>query len=133
MADLTLVDPAAVGLSADRLARIDAHFARYVDDGRLAVEDGLLSAQSAPALAAARDALAELETFDAAGVEAALRGALVDGLGLKPRLAFGPVRAAVTGRKISPPLFESIELLGRDSTLARLDAAQQLVPHDAAR
>ena len=56
-------------------------------------------------------------------VESALRTALVDNLGLKPRLAFGPVRAAVTGSRISPPLFESIELLGRESTLARIAAA----------
>ena len=56
-------------------------------------------------------------------IEAALRTALVEDLGLKPRLAFGPVRAAVTGRRISPPLFESIELLGRESTLARIAAA----------
>jgi glutamyl-tRNA synthetase len=52
-----------------------------------------------------------------------LRTALVDKLGLKPRLAFGPVRAAVTGSRVSPPLFESIELLGRHSTLARITAA----------
>jgi glutamyl-tRNA synthetase len=61
--------------------------------------------------------------FDHAGVEAALRTALIDNLGLKPRLAFGPVRAAITGSRVSPPLFESIELLGRKSTLARIDAA----------
>jgi glutamyl-tRNA synthetase len=74
-------------------------------------------------LSAANEALAGLETFDAASIEAALRAALVDGLGLKPRLAFGPVRVAVTGRKISPPLFESLELLGQASTLARIEAA----------
>ena len=48
--------------------------------------------------------------------------ALVEGLGLKPRLAFGPVRIAVTGRKVSPPLFESLELLGRERSLGRLAA-----------
>ena len=48
----------------------------------------------------------------------ALRGALVDGLGLKPKMAFTPVRVAVTGRRVSPPLFESMELLGRDLSLA---------------
>ncbi|WP_153393606.1 glutamate--tRNA ligase [Ornithinicoccus halotolerans] len=53
-------------------------------------------------------------------IEAVLREALVEGLGLKPRLAFGPLRAAVSGRRVSPPLFESMEILGRDSTLARL-------------
>ena len=64
------------------------------------------------------------QTFDHAAIEAALRTALVDDLGLKPRLAFGPVRAAITGRRISPPLFESIELLGRESALARIAAAR---------
>ena len=62
--------------------------------------------------------------FDHAAIEAALRGALVEGLGLKPKVAFGPVRVAITGRRISPPLFESIELLGRASALARIDAAR---------
>ena len=50
--------------------------------------------------------------------------ALMERLGLKPRLAFAPLRAALTGRRISPPLFESIELLGRESTLARIAAAR---------
>ena len=56
-------------------------------------------------------------------IEAALRSALVEGLGLKPKHAFGPIRVAVTGSTVSPPLFESIELLGKDKTLVRLDAA----------
>ena len=55
--------------------------------------------------------------------EGGLRVALVEGLELKPRNAFGPVRIAVTGRKVSPPLFESLELLGRDRSLSRLSAA----------
>lgn len=95
----------------------------FVGDEDLVVEDGLLNAGSAAALGAATDALAGLETFDAPAIETALRAALVDGLGLKPRNAFGAVRAAVTGRKISPPLFESLELLGRASTLCRIAAA----------
>jgi glutamyl-tRNA synthetase len=72
---------------------------------------------------AAHDALAGLTSWSTADIEATLRGALIDGLGLKPRVAFGPVRIAVTGRKVSPPLFESLELLGRDRSLARLAAA----------
>ena len=84
----------------------------------------------AQALAAARDALADLDEFTTESAETALRTALVDGLGLKPRLAFGPVRAAVSGRRVSPPLFESIELLGRDRTLARLDAAAAIASAD---
>jgi glutamyl-tRNA synthetase len=72
---------------------------------------------------AAHEALAALGTWSTADIEAALRQALVEKLGLKPRLAFGPVRIAVTGRKVSPPLFESLELLGRDRSLARLASA----------
>ena len=69
---------------------------------------------------AAYDALAGLSDWTTAAIEEALRTSLIDGLGLKPRLAFGPVRVAVTGRKVSPPLFESLELLGRERSLARL-------------
>jgi glutamyl-tRNA synthetase len=53
-------------------------------------------------------------------IEAALREAIVDGLGIKPKFAFGPLRTAVSGQRISPPLFESMEILGKTSTLARL-------------
>ncbi len=94
-------------------------------DADIAIEpDAGLKPDSAPALDAAEAALRDLAPFDRTGIEAALRAALVERLGLKPRLAFAPVRAALTGRRISPPLFESIELLGRDSTLARIDAAR---------
>jgi glutamyl-tRNA synthetase len=79
-------------------------------------------AGGAPMLQAARAALAELEPFTAEAIEAALRAA-ADELGLKPRQAFQPIRIAVTGSKISPGLFESIELLGREKTLARLSRA----------
>jgi glutamyl-tRNA synthetase len=62
-------------------------------------------------------------------VHSTLTETLIDGLGLKPRIAFGPLRVAVSGRKISPPLFESMEILGRDDSLARLDRlAATLVP-----
>jgi glutamyl-tRNA synthetase len=83
-----------------------------------------LGPEQQPAMVAARDALASVESFHAPAVEAALREALVVGLGLKPRLAFGPVRVAVTGSTVSPPLFESIELLGQERTLDRLRAAR---------
>jgi glutamyl-tRNA synthetase len=76
----------------------------------------------APMLAAAEEALAALEPFEADAIESSLRGA-ADELGLKPRQAFQPVRVAVTGSKVSPGLFESIELLGRETTLSRLRAA----------
>lgn len=66
---------------------------------------------------AALDAVSEWTT-DA--LQGALAASLVDGLGLKPRIAYGPLRVAVSGRRISPPLFESMEILGRDDTIARL-------------
>lgn len=86
-------------------------------------EKAALKPADADTLGAAASALRELDSFDHASIEAALRASLVDGLGLKPRHAFGPVRTAITGRKISPPLFESMELLGRESSLARIDRA----------
>jgi glutamyl-tRNA synthetase len=73
-------------------------------------------------LAEAAARLDKLEPWTAAGVEATLRG-LQEERGLKPRTAFQPVRLAVTGRLVSPPLFESMELLGRDRSLARLERA----------
>src|SRR6266702_4246879 len=75
-----------------------------------------------PMLAAAIDALTSLELFEAPAIETALRSA-ADGLGLKPRQAFQPIRVAVTGSRVSPGLFESIELLGRETALSRLRAA----------
>jgi glutamyl-tRNA synthetase len=77
-------------------------------------------------LDAASAALGGLSDWTAPAVETALKEALVEGLGRKPRQAFGPVRVAVSGRTVSPPLYESIELLGRDRTLARLGAARQV-------
>ena len=80
-----------------------------------------------PVLEAAVSALEGLGGWDTAGIEQVLKTALTDpdaGLGLKPRNAFGPVRVAVTGSTVSPPLFESLELLGREVSLQRLRAAQ---------
>jgi glutamyl-tRNA synthetase len=70
---------------------------------------------------ASYDALSAVseDSWTTANIEEALRAKLVEELGLKPRNAFGPVRVAVTGRRVSPPLFESLELLGRDISLAR--------------
>jgi glutamyl-tRNA synthetase len=73
-------------------------------------------------LRAAHERLATLEPWDASVIEEALR-ALADELGQKPRQAFQPIRLAVTGSKISPGLFESLELLGKDESLKRLSAA----------
>lgn len=84
--------------------------------------------ETRPQLLAALSALSALPRWDAASVQAALRSALVDRLRLKPRHAFTPLYVAVTGRRVAPPLFDSIALLGRERTLARLHAALAALP-----
>lgn len=98
----------------------------FTDAASLVVEDDArasLPANAGEVLAASLGALElvpESEwTHDA--IETALREALVEGLGLKPRVAFGPLRVALSGRRVSPPLFESMEILGKPETIARLD------------
>jgi glutamyl-tRNA synthetase len=76
----------------------------------------------ADVLRAAADELSQLDAWDAPSIEAALR-ALAERLGLRPAKAFQPIRVAVTGSKVSPGLFESLELLGRDESLARITRA----------
>ncbi|MCQ2000376.1 glutamate--tRNA ligase [Arthrobacter zhaoxinii] len=81
-----------------------------------------LPANLAEVLDAALAALDSVSDWTAENIQAALRQALVEDMGIKPRLAFGPVRTAVSGRRISPPLFESMVILGRESSLARIRA-----------
>jgi glutamyl-tRNA synthetase len=106
----------------------------FVDDVEV---DGAAAAKhlrpdDAAILDASTTALRELPDWSTGAIEGALKGALVEGLGLKPRQAFGPVRVAVSGRTVSPPLYESMELLGRDRTLARLAAARTLTERSSA-
>ncbi|MBY6350133.1 glutamate--tRNA ligase [Rhodococcoides corynebacterioides] len=82
-----------------------------------------LGPDARPVLDAAITAVDAAE-WTAPALEEALKSALVDGLDLKPRKAFGPVRVAVTGSHVSPPLYESLVLLGRDDSLLRLRAAR---------
>ncbi|MEP6799815.1 MAG: glutamate--tRNA ligase, partial [Lapillicoccus sp.] len=102
-----------IQIADDARSQLGSDAARVLDAAITAIGDlddhhsGLLGATTA---------------FDAAAIEAALRTAVVDGLGVKPKLAFGPLRTAVSGQRISPPLFESMEILGKTSTLARLHA-----------
>ncbi|NKZ15574.1 glutamate--tRNA ligase [Mycolicibacterium septicum DSM 44393] len=94
----------------------------YEIDEKAAAKE--LREEAAPVLDAALSALEGVGEWNTANIEAALKTALLDGLELKPRKAFGPIRVAVTGATISPPLFESMELLGADRSLARLRAAR---------
>lgn len=99
----------------------------FVPPERFAVDEAdaakSLGEDAAPVLEAGTKALEAVEDFRPEPIQAALREALVEGLGLKPKFAFTPLRVAVTGRRVSPPLFESMELLGRDETLRRMRAA----------
>ena len=83
-----------------------------------------LPANTAEILAASAAALRDIPEAEWAHelVHTTLAATLIEGLGLKPRIAFGPLRVAVSGRKVSPPLFESMEILGKTESLARLDA-----------
>jgi glutamyl-tRNA synthetase len=92
--------------------------ASYVLDEKSAAKE--LRADAVPVLDAALTALEAVGEWSTEGIEAALKTALLENLELKPRKAFGPIRVAVTGASVSPPLFESMELLGRDRSLSRL-------------
>ena len=83
----------------------------------------VLTPDAQPVLLAARDALVAISEWTTQNIQEALRVALVDGMELKPKVAFGPVRVAVTGRRVSPPLFESLEILGQERSLARITSA----------
>lgn len=93
----------------------------FTPDDEIEVEaDALPGADGVAVLDAAAAVLPAVAPWNTENIEAALRAELIDSLGLKPRVAFGPLRSAISGRRISPPLFESMELLGRESTLARI-------------
>jgi glutamyl-tRNA synthetase len=76
-------------------------------------------------LRAARDALAKVTDWDKASIETALRD-VVDARGLKPKEVFQPVRVAIAGTTVSPGIFESLAVLGREESLVRVDSALNL-------
>ena len=75
--------------------------------------------------------LEELEEWKTDAIESVLSKALIEELELKPRKAYGALRVAISGQQVSPPLFESMELLGKESTLNRLRAALAVTPFQA--
>jgi glutamyl-tRNA synthetase len=97
-------------------------FSQYPDFVRFFFEEVTADGADPDTCREAHDALAEIDPWEATRIEDALR-ALADRRGEKPRQAFQPIRLAVTGSKVSPGLFESLELLGKDESLARLSAA----------
>ena len=101
----------------------------------LFVKNFAVDPEAAPKIAdsAAKDilkrSLKDLESLDSwshESIEAALRASLIEELGLKPRIAFTALRIATTGSTISPPLFESMELLGKQACLDRITSALAL-------
>lgn len=90
----------------------------YVIDDKAAAKE--LGPDAGPVLDASLAALDGVGEWSVENIEAALKATLIDEMGLKPRKAFGPIRVAATGSSVSPPLFESLQLLGRDRSLYRL-------------
>ena len=101
---------------------------KFLNDSDFTLDDKAaakeLRGDAAPVLDAAISALEDVGEWTTAKIEIALKVALLENLALKPRKAFGPIRVAATGASISPPLFESLELLGRDRSLRRLRAGR---------
>ncbi|NMR21198.1 glutamate--tRNA ligase [Cellulomonas fimi] len=99
----------------------------FVADDAVTLEPEAVGALRDEAGAVLDAALAALDRISAADftaepVQEALKEAIVEGLGIKPRFAFAPLRTAVSGRRVSPPLFESMEILGKESSLTRVRA-----------
>jgi glutamyl-tRNA synthetase len=101
---------------------------KFLDDDVYAIDPKSgakeLTAEAVPVLDSALGALDGAAEWTSPAIEETLKAALIDGLGLKPRKAFGPIRVAVTGATVSPPLYESMELLGRERTIRRLREAR---------
>lgn len=89
-------------------------------------KEKIKDSQSKDVLKRAIEVLDPISNWNHETIEGALRQALIEEMGLKPRVAFGAVRIAVTGSHISPPLFESMELLGKEASLARISEAISL-------
>jgi glutamyl-tRNA synthetase len=106
---------------ADFWPLVSFFFDGPVDDPK-AFEKTIRREGGVEALTAAREALAQADPFDAEHIESALR-AVVDQLDSKPGKVFQPVRVAIAGQTVSPGIFESVALLGKDDTLARIDSA----------
>ena len=95
----------------------------FVDEDKFELhEDGLKTLrETAPeVLRASIEVLEPLDDFTTDTLQDVLKTKLVEEMEIKPRFAFGPLRTALSGRRISPPLFESMEILGKDVTLGRL-------------
>ena len=96
----------------------------FTDSSKITIEEDALKGMPENAksiVAAATTAISKLSDFTTDTLQEALNKVLVEDMGEKPKNAFGPLRTAISGRRVSPPLFESMEILGKAETLARLE------------
>jgi glutamyl-tRNA synthetase len=130
-AEIALVKQ-ALPLIQERIVKLDEVPAmlKFLFVKQFKVEDASVSkitdSASKDVLKRSLKELEPLAEWNHDSIEAALRTSLIEDMGLKPRIAFGAVRIATTGSTISPPLFESMELLGKEASLARITAALAL-------
>jgi glutamyl/glutaminyl-tRNA synthetase len=118
----------AVEISAEKIQTLSDFWplVSFIFDGPVddpaAFQKTICRAGAVEVLEEAREALAAASPFTEANIEAALR-AIVDRHGAKPGSVFQPVRVAIAGQTVSPGIFETVALLGREETLARIDRA----------
>lgn len=130
-AELSLVK-AALPIIQERIVKLDEIPAMlkflFVKDFAVEADskEKIKDDQSKQVLKRALEVLEPVATWNHEAIEGALRAALIEEMGLKPRIAFGAVRIAATGSHISPPLFESMELLGKEASIARIKSAISL-------
>lgn len=119
-------------LISERTKRLDevpdkvAFLFREPEVEQSAIDKVLCKEGARQSLDAAERALTDVQPFDAESIEHSLRG-IPEELGLKPKIVFQAIRVAVTGSTVSPPLFESLELLGKDRALSRIERAKGLI------
>jgi len=97
----------------------------FVDSSKIKIEEDALKGLPENAKEIAKASIAALtavDDFSTEKIQALLNKVLIEDMGEKPKNAFGPLRTAISGRRVSPPLFESMEILGKAQTLARLEA-----------
>ena len=114
-----------VPLIHERLDTLDAAppLVAFLFKDSVDIDPALWTEGAVDVIARSQEALETLEDWSPEKIQACLREALIDGMGLKPKVAFGAVRTAITGQRISPPLFESMEILGKTASLNRLAKA----------
>jgi glutamyl-tRNA synthetase len=131
-ADEVALVKAALPIIQERITRLDEvpTMLKFLFSKNFEIEEislpKVLDSASKSVLGRSLEELSELKEWTHAAIEAVMRSSLIEELGLKPRVAFGSVRVAVTGSTVSPPLFESMELLGKKTCLERISAALYL-------